>query len=137
MTAAYNRTQAVQRSFDLLCEYLNFGEETGFVKHILSSRFVKPFFDEYRRDYLENTGEIDEIEFYSLQSFCGQNDAFKLSSKYSSPSVDKIMWSPLDHAARFIVQTLQYSWCESNGPWDCGEWDLESDDSDVEFWQVW
>jgi hypothetical protein len=140
--AAYSRTQCLQRSFNLLCEYLNSGDDSaaggtaGLVKRVLRSALVRPFFDEYKWDYLMKVDETEDIDFHSLQSSCSKKGAFK-SARYSRRGpVDKSKWGAFEHAARYMVQTLQYSWGKREGPWDQGEWDPESDDGDVEFWQV-
>lgn len=52
-------------------------------------------------------------------------------------------WTPLDHAARFVVQVLQYSWrhaaSDPGAFWCGGSCDLGAadPDEDLEFWQAW
>ncbi|KAI1851594.1 hypothetical protein JX265_012324 [Neoarthrinium moseri] len=140
---AYNpgRSRAIQRSFELLCDYLNFGGDLdttagGLVRHVLRSPYIAPFFDEYTRDYLMEAEEVEDIDYQALQSFCRMKNAFQSKNYAHRSAVDKSGWCALDHATRFMVQALQYSW-RKDGPWDHGQWEPESDDGDVEFWQVW
>lgn len=161
-----SRVQAIQRSFELLCQYLNLGDdgieagEAAQVQNVLCSDYVQPFFDEYMGDYLMLSDEIEDIELHELVAWCQKNDAFQ-SKRYSYSSsssqqqqsssrskgggggggggagaVDKSAWGPLDHAARFVVQVLQFSWLH-DGAWTHGSWDPDSDEGDLEFWQVW
>jgi hypothetical protein len=143
-----SRVKAIQRSFELLCQYLNFGDddrEAGQVQNMLCSDYVQPFFEEYAGDYLMLAEGIEEIELHELVAWCQENNAFQ-SKRYSycpsesgagvAVAVDKSGWGALDHAARFAVQLLQYSWVH-NGAWSHGSWDPNSDEGDIEFWQVW
>ncbi|ETS83420.1 hypothetical protein PFICI_05296 [Pestalotiopsis fici W106-1] len=167
-SVAYPHGHAIQRSFDLLCDYLNLGGEgtetgtNGMVRRVLRSPFVRPFFEEYTRDYLEATAtaaaaaaaplsptssldgyeyeveyEVEDIDYYALRATVQKQHAFR-SKRFAGhgPLATKAGWSATDHAARFVVQTLRYSW-RHGGPWDHGRWDLDSDESDLEFWQVW
>lgn len=133
--------QAIQRSFSLLCDYLNFGDDfatgaPGLVRHVLRSPFIRPFFDEYTRDYLAEADVVEDIDYHALESLCRRKDVFRSKPYSTRGTVDKSGWTALDHAARFVVQTLKYSW-RRDGPWSHGKWDPESDEGDVEFWQVW
>ncbi|KAK9419312.1 hypothetical protein SUNI508_01289 [Seiridium unicorne] len=137
----YTRNQAIQRSFDLLCEYLNFGDDfatgaAGLVRHVLCSPFVRPFFDEYTRDCLMPAEEIEDIDFHALLSLCQKKNVFRSKVYSTRGAVNKSSWTALDHAARFVVQMLQYSW-RHDGPWDHGRFSTEDDESDIEFWQAW
>lgn len=137
----YASNPAIQQSFDLLCEYLNFGDDyttgaAGLVRHILCSSYIRPFFEEYTRDHLMLAEEIEDIEYGALQSLCEKKHVFISKAYASRRPGNKAGWTAVDHAARFMVQTLQHSW-RKNGPWGHGVWDVDSDESDIEFWQVW
>ncbi|ORY59705.1 uncharacterized protein BCR38DRAFT_445271 [Pseudomassariella vexata] len=136
------RTQAIQRNFVLLCQYLNLGSDfdtgsQGLVQHMLQSSYIRPFFDEYTRDYLMEAEEIEDINLQSLQTWCKKKKVFTAKQYTSCRNVpDKLGWTALDHAARFVVQVLRYSWSHE-GAWSHGDWDPDSDgESDLEFWQV-
>lgn len=137
----YSSHRSIQRSFDLLCEYLDFGDDhisgaAGLVRQVLCSSHVRPFFEEYTRDYLVQAEEVQEIDYNALQSLCQTKEVFTSEAYTGKGSGDKTDWTAVDHAARFMVQTLQHSW-HQDGPWDHGLYDAKSDDSDLEFWQVW
>ncbi|KAF7522811.1 hypothetical protein G7054_g12004 [Neopestalotiopsis clavispora] len=174
-SAAHPQSHAIQRSFNLLCDYLNLGGEGteagtgGLVRRVLRSSYVRPFFEEYTRDYLEAAAavahhhhhhqstdlgeeegggdnnddddgyecELEDIDYYALRATLARRHAFR-SGRFAGrgPVASKAGWSATDHAARFVVQTLRYSW-RHGGPWDHGCWDLDSEESDLEFWQVW
>ncbi|KAK6198955.1 hypothetical protein LQW54_010229 [Pestalotiopsis sp. IQ-011] len=145
---------AIQRSFNLLCDYLNLGGEHtdagagATVRFMLRSSFVQPFFDEYARDYLARADEVEDIDYPALRlavaNHQGRYDQVRpaiMKRKRLVPTggvrnPDKTSWSAVDHAARFVIQTLRYSW-RHGGPWDHGKINLDSDDGDLEFWQVW
>ncbi|KAK8128119.1 AAA family ATPase [Apiospora sp. TS-2023a] len=156
-------------SFKLLCQYLNFGDDARSRNQVyltLRSAHIRPFFEEYARDYLMEAEYVEDIGLEALLEWCKRKDAFRtkkytsslattgrgsskkhsssrhISSSASSSSSKKASWSALDHAARFIVQTLQFSWRNPGGYWSLGRCDLDSvsasDSEDgTEFWQAW
>ncbi|XXG95159.1 hypothetical protein Hte_001419 [Hypoxylon texense] len=151
------RRAALQKLYDDLCVWLNFDDETKhFVRSILDGDFVAPFFREYRRDYLEaspepptagGTGTEVEVEIEdvpdcgALQRWCRQTDAFARPAYASAavPPPGKRGWTPLDHAARFLVRVLRFSW-RHGGEWTHGRYDPDGDrdgESESEFFQVW
>ncbi|KAI1488533.1 hypothetical protein F5X96DRAFT_645073 [Biscogniauxia mediterranea] len=131
------RLMELQEKYEDLCMVLNFNDETKHhVRHLLNSEFVKPFFREYRRDYLEATEVIDDVNTQDLVVWCISKGAFK-KSEYASPKMpDKRNWSVLDHAARFLVRVLSFSW-EHGGEWSHGAFDPKHDDCELEIFQVW
>ncbi|KAK7927642.1 hypothetical protein PG985_004640 [Apiospora marii] len=156
-------------SFKLLCQYLNFGDDARSRNQVyltLRSAHIRPFFEEYARDYLMEAEYVEDIGLEALLEWCKRKDAFRTkkytsslgttgrdgskkhsgrhisSSSSSSSSSKKANWPALDHAARFIVQTLQFSWRNPGGYWSLGRCDLNSvsasDSEDgTEFWQAW
>ncbi|KAK6852461.1 hypothetical protein PG995_011012 [Apiospora arundinis] len=156
-------------SFKLLCQYLNFGDDARSRNQVyltLRSAHIRPFFEEYARDYLMETEYVEDIELESLLAWCKRKDAFRAkkytsslsttttsrstnkgnsrhpSASVSSAGAKKQSWSALDHASRFVVQVLQFSWKHPGGYWSLGRCDLESvgasDSEDgTEFWQAW
>lgn len=136
------RHQALSKGFDLLCQYLNFDDGSSLaqsgllVQQVLRSHLVRPFFDEYRRDYLLKADEIDDIGLNELMAWCKKKEAFKSKQFTSRTTPHKNSWKPLDQAARFLVQVLQYNW-KHDGLFTHGEFNPDSDDSEIEFWQAW
>ncbi|KAK7956674.1 uncharacterized protein PG986_005896 [Apiospora aurea] len=154
-------------SFKLLCQYLNYGDDARSRNQVyltLRSAHIRPFFEEYARDYLMEAEYVEDIGLEALLEWCKRKDAFR-AKKYTSsmatttsrssnsnkksssrhppaPPAKKVSWSALDHAARFVVQTLQFSWRNPGGYWSLGRCDLNSvsasDSEDgTEFWQAW
>ncbi|KAK8090639.1 hypothetical protein PG994_000144 [Apiospora phragmitis] len=152
-------------SFKLLCQYLNYGDDARSRNQAyltLRSAHIRPFFEEYARDYLMEAEYVEDIGLEALLEWCKRKDAFRAkkytssnssnkksssSSRHPSSSASsswskKAGWSALDHAARFVVQALQLSWRSPGGYWSLGRCDLESvsasDSEDgTEFWQAW
>lgn len=155
-------------SFKLLCQYLNFGDDARSRNQVyltLRSAHIRPFFEEYARDYLMEAEYVEDIGLEALLKWCKRKDAFRtkkytsclaatgrgsskkhsgrhLSSSASPSSSKKASRSALDHAARFVVQALQFSWRNPGGYWSLGRCDLDSvsasDSEDgTEFWQAW
>ena len=148
------RRQALQQGYNLLCEYLNYDDQTKhYVRPLLDGAFVDPFFQEYCQDYLEasSTSVIEDINYNELLSWMRNSDAFA-QSRYSAEarsggwSGSKKGWTALDHATRFVVRVLSYSW-KNKGEWDSGHFEYPSgngadnssgiDESDRELHQVW
>ncbi|KAK8051510.1 hypothetical protein PG993_002895 [Apiospora rasikravindrae] len=154
-------------SFKLLCQYLNYGDDArsrNQVYQTLRSAHIRPFFEEYAQDYLMEAEYVEDIGLEALLEWCKRKDAFR-AKKYTSSmptttsrsssnkksssrhppapaSAKKVNWSALDHAARFVVQALQFSWRNPGGYWSLGRCDLDSvsasDSEDgTEFWQAW
>ncbi|KAL7629803.1 hypothetical protein AAE478_001326 [Parahypoxylon ruwenzoriense] len=139
-TIPRERIAPLQQIYDDLCMRLNTDDETKNVaSQILSSDSVQPFFKEYRRDYLEVIMDLEHVGCNELFGWCRSTDAFT-SPKYTDPKVpDKAGWIALDHAARFLVRVLRFSW-DNGGEWDHGKFDPDNDqnlESDSEFYQVW
>ncbi|KAI0892097.1 hypothetical protein F4806DRAFT_287046 [Annulohypoxylon nitens] len=134
------RVPALQQVYDTLCFYLGFyDDEKHLVREMLDGDFVKPFFREYQRNYLEVTPQIEDISCDELFTACRSTNAFALP-KYASPRIpNKEDWTSLDHAIRFVVRVLRFSW-ENEGEWTHGKFDPDNDqesESDTEFHQVW
>ncbi|KAK6819613.1 hypothetical protein PG987_016096 [Apiospora arundinis] len=73
-------------SFKLLCQYLNFGDDARSRNQVyltLRSAHIRPFFEEYARDYLMETEYVEDIELESLLAWCKRKDAFR-AKKYTS-----------------------------------------------------
>lgn len=185
------RRYALQQGLEQLAVWLNYDDTTKhFVSHLLSSEYVRPFFREYRRDYLEpaaaaaasssplscstpssgvvgtgantttttttTTTKITTIEGVGcdeLFRWVRDKNAFHQPKYYASSSssngsnhrhnshshhhsLNKKGWTPLDHAARFVVRVLRFSW-DNGGEWSHGRFDPDDDESDLEFYQVW
>ncbi|KAI1800804.1 hypothetical protein F4811DRAFT_494674 [Daldinia bambusicola] len=134
------RLMALQQAYDTLCLYLGFHEdEKHFARQILDGYFVAPFFAEYRRDYLEAEAELEDIDCDELFRWCRSNNAFALPKYLSSKTPRKGSWTALDHATRFLVRVLRFSW-DNGGDWNHGSFDPDNDqdfESDKEFHQVW
>lgn len=146
------RRQALQQGLEQLTEWLNYDSGTKhYVRNLLNSEFVRPFFREYRRDYLEAADPVEDIGCDELFGWVRETAAFRqpkycapdlssVSSSSSSPKTSrKEGWTALDHAARFVVRVLRFSW-DNGGEWSHGRFDPDSDEdgeSDLEFYQVW
>ncbi|KAI1373324.1 hypothetical protein F4677DRAFT_430090 [Hypoxylon crocopeplum] len=134
------RLADLRRMYDCLCEWLNFDDDTKpFVRQILDSDFVKPFFREYRREYLEVATEIADIDYNELFQWCRSTNAFDMPKYWSSKAPSKEGWTALDHGTRFLVCVLRFSW-ENGGEWTHGKFDPDNDqdlESETEFYQVW
>ncbi|GAP90381.1 hypothetical protein SAMD00023353_4900510 [Rosellinia necatrix] len=142
-TIPRERLPALQKSYDQLCEWLNYDANTRHsARRLLDGRYIKPFFREYRRDFLEAShGHGHQtVQCADLYRWCMSKDAF-VRPEYagSDAQLNKEDWAPLDHAARFLVRVLRFSW-ENNGEWDSGKFDPNNDEGgegDLEFYQVW
>ncbi|KAI1653806.1 hypothetical protein F4813DRAFT_373527 [Daldinia decipiens] len=134
------RLLALQHAYDTLCIYLGFhDDEKHFLRQILDGDFISPFFAEYQRDYLEAEVEIEDVDCDELFRWCRSKNAFALPKYVSSKTPSKGNWTALDHAARFLVRALRFSW-ENDGEWTHGKFDPDNDqdlESDREFHQVW
>ncbi|KAI1098062.1 hypothetical protein F4804DRAFT_325805 [Jackrogersella minutella] len=135
-----DRLPALQQTYDTLCSYFGFyDDEKHFMRQILDGDFVKPFFKEYRRSYLEPTLQLEDINCDELLRLCRTTNAFALTKYAGSSTSNKEGWTALDHAARFVVRVLRFSW-ENDGEWTYGRFDPDNDqnfESDTEFHQVW
>ncbi|KAI0015743.1 hypothetical protein F4780DRAFT_762560 [Xylariomycetidae sp. FL0641] len=134
------RRAQVQQMYNELTEWLNYDDHSKhFVRQLLDSDLVKPFFHEYEQHYLEQSEEIAEVDCNELFRHCITTSAFK-NTKYigthSAAKKKKEGWSALDHATRFAVQVLSFSWA-NGGEWTCGEFNPGDDETDNEFHQVW
>ncbi|KAI0429467.1 hypothetical protein F5Y09DRAFT_310326 [Xylaria sp. FL1042] len=135
------RLPELQESYDQLCERLNYDLNSRHsVRYLLNSSHVKPFFREYRQDFLEVTNDYSVVQCTELYRWCISTNAF-LQPKYTDPVIqsNKKDWTPIDHAARFMVRVLCFSW-ENGGEWSSGEFDPDNDvdgDGELEFYQVW
>ncbi|KAI0380009.1 hypothetical protein F5Y04DRAFT_258104 [Hypomontagnella monticulosa] len=134
------RLPVLQQIYDTLCLYLGFyDDEKHLVRQILDGDFIKPFFKEYQHDYLEVTLDLEDIDCDELFRWCRSANTF-VSPKYtSSAAPNKGEWTVLDHAARFVVRVLRFSWV-NDGAWTRGKFDPDDDpelETDKEFHQVW
>ncbi|KAI8623426.1 hypothetical protein F5Y19DRAFT_458588 [Xylariaceae sp. FL1651] len=135
------RLAALQKSYDKLCTWLNYDTESKqLARHLLDSDQVKPFFREYRRDFLETTHDHPDVQFAELFRWCISTNAF-VQPKYAGSAIqpNKKDWTALDHAARFVVRVLRCSW-ENGGEWSSGKFDPDNDEDnegELEFYQVW
>ncbi|KAI0551199.1 hypothetical protein F4679DRAFT_144649 [Xylaria curta] len=140
-TIPRDRLPALQKSYDQLCVWLNYDTSTRhFVRHLLDSGYVKPFFREYRRDFLEVYQGDESVQYAEVYRWCDSMDAF-VKPKYADSKIpsNKRGWTPLDHATRFIVRVLRFSW-ENDGEWSRGKFDPGNDpdgEGELEFYQVW
>ncbi|KAI3319562.1 hypothetical protein HD806DRAFT_548129 [Xylariaceae sp. AK1471] len=140
-TIPRERLPALQKSYDQLCVWLNYDTNTKhFARHLLDSGNVRPFFREYRRDFLEVARGRQAVQCAELYSWCISTNAF-VQPKYASSEIqlNKKDWTALDHAARFLVRVLRFSW-ENGGEWTSGKFDLNNDEDgegELEFYQVW
>ncbi|KAI1824083.1 hypothetical protein F4861DRAFT_549015 [Xylaria intraflava] len=140
-TIPRERLQALQKSYDQLCEWLNYDSSTKHAaRRLLDSRYVKPFFREYRRDYLEAAQVRSPVPCGELYHWCITANAFA-QPQYASAEMTsgKKDWTPLDHATRFLVRVLRYSW-QNNGEWSSGRFapnDDEDGENELEVYQVW
>ncbi|RYP08176.1 hypothetical protein DL765_008876 [Monosporascus sp. GIB2] len=142
-----DRRSALQQGFEQLCVWLNYDESTKHhVRHLLNSEYIRPFFREYRRDYLEAEDVVEDIGCDELFRWLRETNAFRQPKYYggsrSSGKGAGAMnkgWTALDHAARFVVRVLCFSW-DNDGEWSHGRFDPDTDadgESDLEFYQVW
>lgn len=165
-SSSNNDSSSSSSSFKLLCQYLNYEDDARSRNQVyltLRSAYIRPSFEEYAQDYLMEAEYVEDIGLEALLAWCKRKDAFRTkkytgslatttsrSSKKSSnrhppastAAAKKAGWSALDHAARFIVQVLQFSWKTPGGYWSLGRCDLDkvsdSDSEDgTEFWQAW
>ncbi|KAH8165097.1 hypothetical protein CIB48_g3165 [Xylaria polymorpha] len=142
-TIPRDRLPALQKSYDQLCAWLNYDASTRhFVRHLLDSSYVKPFFREYRRDFLEvfHGDAAAGVPCAELYNWCASTNAFA-QPKYADSKIpsNKRDWTALDHAARFLVRVLRFSW-ENDGEWSSGKFDPDNDgdgEGELEFYQVW
>ncbi|KAJ8120847.1 hypothetical protein ONZ43_g2551 [Nemania bipapillata] len=140
-TIPRERLTALQKSYDQLCIWLNYDTSTRHsARRLLDSNYVKPFFREYRRDFLEVPHDHAAVQCGELYRWCISSNAF-LQPKYASPEMQssKKDWTPLDHATRFLVRVLLFSWA-NDGEWTCGKFDPNNDEDgegELEFYQVW
>ncbi|KAI1148580.1 hypothetical protein F4825DRAFT_91377 [Nemania diffusa] len=144
-TIPRERLPALQKSYDQLCLWLNYDASTKHsARRLLDSSYVKPFFREYRRDFLEAAaahGPRPAVQCAELYRWCLSTNAFA-QPKYAAGAevqASKRDWTSLDHAARFLVRVLRHSW-ENDGEWSCGTFDPENDEDgegELEFYQVW
>ncbi|RYP25857.1 hypothetical protein DL767_008248 [Monosporascus sp. MG133] len=146
-----DRRPALQQGYEQLCVWLNYDESTKHhVRHLLNSEYIRPFFREYWRDYLEAEDVVEDIGCDELFGWLRETNAFRQPKYYgggggSSSSgkgtggINKKGWTALDHAARFVVRVLRFSW-DNDGEWSHGRFDPDADadgESDLEFYQVW
>ncbi|KAI3330301.1 hypothetical protein F4824DRAFT_478745 [Ustulina deusta] len=135
------RLPALQKSYDQLCVWLNYDPNNRHsVRRLLDSSHVKPFFREYRRDFLEVAHDHSTVQCAELYHWCISTNAF-VQPKYANSEVQssKKDWTSLDHAARFLVRVLRFSW-EHDGEWSSGKFDPDNDEDgegELEFYQVW
>ncbi|KAI1432883.1 hypothetical protein GGR50DRAFT_696601 [Xylaria sp. CBS 124048] len=157
------RLQVLQKSYDQLCEWLNYDTSTKHgARRLLDSSYIKPFFREYRRDYLEASSSSSSsssstssssssknrsattaqyaVQCADLYHWCISTNAFA-QPQYANDEISssKKDWTPLDHATRFLVRVLRFSW-QNNGEWSSGKFDPDDDDdgeNELEVYQVW
>ncbi|KAI1073690.1 hypothetical protein F5B20DRAFT_566250 [Whalleya microplaca] len=111
---------ALEETYQTLILFLNLPNETApYVRELLGSNYVKPFWDEYRTDYLEQAGDIDLIRLLSLDAWCISENAFEVSKFTDEQMPDNEGWCQLDHATRFFVRVLTHSW-DNDGEWTHG-----------------
>ncbi|TGJ82487.1 hypothetical protein E0Z10_g6265 [Xylaria hypoxylon] len=136
-----DRLPALQKSYDQLCVWLNYDPNARHsARHLLDSSYVKPFFREYRRDFLEVRHGYPAVQCAELYRWCISTNAF-MQPKYVSSEAqsNKKDWTLLDHATCFLVRVLRFSW-ENDGEWSSGKFDPDNDEDgegELEFYQVW
>ncbi|OTB03816.1 hypothetical protein M426DRAFT_23341 [Hypoxylon sp. CI-4A] len=131
------RLAALTRLYNDLGERIGFqGDELHYTRNILDSEYVKPFFKEYRRDYLEVTAELEIIDCGELSRWCKLTNAFAQPKYARAKSPKKEGWTALDHATRFLVRVLRNSWENGGTLWTHGKFDPDNDERD-EIYQVW
>lgn len=105
------RLPALQKSYEDLCLWLNFNDSTKYaVRLLLESEYVKPFFREYRRDYLEanyasssssssGSGSGSGLVMCSeLYNWCISVNAFSQAKYYADANtqISKRYWNALE-----------------------------------------
>jgi hypothetical protein len=89
---------ALQKSYDQLCVWLNYDSSTKHsVRRLLDSGYVRPFFREFRRDFLEVARDRPAAQCAELYSFCISTNAF-VQPKYASSDIqpNKKNWTALE-----------------------------------------
>lgn len=99
-TIPRDRLPALQKSYDQLCAWLNYDASTRhFVRHLLDSSYVKPFFREYRRDFLEvfHGDAAAGVPCAELYNWCASTNAFA-QPKYADSKIpsNKRDWTALE-----------------------------------------
>ncbi|KAI0164597.1 hypothetical protein GGR57DRAFT_497473 [Xylariaceae sp. FL1272] len=137
------RLPALQNAYDQLCTYVDFGATKYDVRRILDGPQVRPYFKEYRKDFLEPArSRPAPVDYEDLYRFlrAGERASCFTRPQYTAPmdARDKGNWSEIDHAARFIVRVLKNSW-DTDGLWDSLGYDPEDEDNvfECEVYQVW
>ncbi|KAI1266918.1 hypothetical protein F5Y18DRAFT_352114 [Xylariaceae sp. FL1019] len=136
-----DRQPQLDSRYDKLCEYVQFGVETKEeLREILDGPQVRPYFREYRKHYLEPAKSRPKpVEYVDLYNFLHEAECFT-RCEYTGPvkARDKADWSAMDHAARFLVRVLEYSW-KNGGLWESEGYDPDDEDQifEAETYQVW
>jgi hypothetical protein len=92
------RLPALQKSYDQLCLWLNYDTDTKHLaRRLLDGGNVRPFFREYRRDFLEATRDHRAVQCAELYSWCIATNAFA-QPKYASSEMqpNKKDWTALE-----------------------------------------
>lgn len=77
----------------------------------LDSDGVKPFFREFRQDYLADNTNADEPDFHQVMLAIGASDALGAAglNRYTAFAPNKQNWATKDHFARFHTQVKRYA----------------------------
>lgn len=96
-TIPRERLPALQKSYDELCVWLNFdGSTKQGARQLLDSSFVRPFFREYRRDFLEVAGDHEAPQLAELYGWCVETNAFHQPKYVRLEKPNKKNWTALE-----------------------------------------
>lgn len=145
--------EAVAGNAALLGQFLNCDAAAAELEARLTrGPAIRPFFDEYARACLQPArargAAAAAVDFHALVEWSRFRNVFnKAAFTQPAPALGAppARWTPLDHAARFVVRVLRYSWHHAaDDPaafWSAGACDLaavaDDPDADLEFWQAW
>lgn len=95
----------------------------------LDSAGVKPFKEEFIRDYLRSDLTADNADYEKVTNLLGVNSILNFAV-YSTNTPDKTGWSPEKHWVRFIWQMGQFAKTHGGTAWKAPR----EDDLEVWFW---
>ncbi|KAI0173224.1 hypothetical protein GGR52DRAFT_571734 [Hypoxylon sp. FL1284] len=143
ITIPEERQADLEALFDemLMC-FNDIEDPQSYARQLLQGPFVRPFFQEYQRDYLDGREHLEEItQPGELARLCDEWDVFEHPAYKEDAAPDKSSWSVKQHTARFIIRVLHFSW-RNGGRWKRGSWKYDRTydihgESDIEFFEVW